>query len=159
MLTAYCACAAGLSHCCNQVIAFLYKIECAALQGLTNPNCTDAACRFNYRSKRAIKSYRVNDVALEEHATSKRSKKLFPCSKIKTAFDTRHCNRTLIAEKHFFDKLSVIKLKAFFFMSLPKSIGELTPPLFPKVAEVTLSKNNGMPYETLIEVEIEFEIG
>ena len=66
VFASYCSCTVGLSHCCNLVIAFLYSIENAALQGLTNLTCTDAACRFNDTSNMVIKGYRPNDVAVEK---------------------------------------------------------------------------------------------
>ena len=151
VLTAYCACTAGLSHCCNHVIAVLYKIEYAVSQGLTNPTCTGVKCRFNDRSKRVIKGCRVNDVVLEKHIVSKKLKKQSICSKMKTAFDPRHGNRSFIDEKCFFDELSVIRSNASVLMSLPGRAEGLTPPPLPKVAEVILSRNDGVPYEKLVE--------
>lgn len=78
VLTAYCACTAGLSRCCNHVIAVLYKIEYAVSQGMTNPTCTDVKCRFNDRSKRVIKGCRVNGIVLEKHVVSKKINKAVP---------------------------------------------------------------------------------
>ena len=65
MIASSCVCTADLSHCCNHVIAFFYKIEYTALQGLTNPTCTHAACSFNDRSDIVIKGYTPNDVTVE----------------------------------------------------------------------------------------------
>ena len=75
MFSSYCACTAGLSHCCNLAVAFLYMIENAALQGLANPTCTDAACIINDRSNMVVKGYRPEDAAVEKHAASKRLRK------------------------------------------------------------------------------------
>ena len=75
VIASSCACTAGLSNCCNNVIAFFYKIEYTALQDLTNRTCTDAACRFDYRSDMVIKINKPNDVTVEKHSASKKFKK------------------------------------------------------------------------------------
>ena len=41
ILSGYCSCTAGLSNCCNHLIAILCKVEYANTHKLTNPACTD----------------------------------------------------------------------------------------------------------------------
>ena len=50
----YCSCTAGLSNCCNYVIAALYKVEFANLEGFTDPSCTEKVCVWNNISNRDI---------------------------------------------------------------------------------------------------------
>ena len=119
---------------------------------MSNPACTDVECRFNDRTIRVINGCRVNDVALEKSVASKKSKKQSPCSKIKTAFDLRHGKRILFDEKSFFDELSVIESNACDLMSPPANTGWLTPSALKKIAEVILSGDNGVPYQTLDEI-------
>ncbi len=75
ILTAYCSCTAGLSRCCNHVIALLYKIEYAVSEGYTNSTCTDIKCQFNDRSNKVIKGCKLKDIFSKNMKSTKYKKK------------------------------------------------------------------------------------
>ena len=105
IITAYCSCTAGLSQCCNHVIAVMYKIEYAVSQGFTRPTCTETKSKFNDRSTKIVKGCRVDDLIIEKHMAEKKPQKQSICSEIKSSFDPRFGNKSKIEKNSFFDGL------------------------------------------------------
>ena len=64
IITAHCSCTAGMSQCCNHIVAALYKIEFANENGLTSPLCTEESCKWNTSTK-AISPMKIKDMDIE----------------------------------------------------------------------------------------------
>ena len=47
VINAYCSCTAGPLGCCNHVVAMLFCVEAAVMQGLTKPTCTSQKSSWN----------------------------------------------------------------------------------------------------------------
>ena len=151
IITAYCSCTAGLSQCCNHVIAVLYKIEYAVSQGFTRPTCTETKSKFNDRSTKIVKGCRVDDLIIEKHMAEKKPQKQSICSEIKSSFDPRFGNKSKIEKNSFFDGLHEVTPNSSIFLSLPRNTADLTPDPLPKVAEKVLNELSEQPYEEMIE--------
>eukprot|EP00794_Sanderia_malayensis_P003120 gene3120-3588_t len=150
VLTAYCSCTAGLSRCCNHVIAVLYKINFAVFEGLTNPSCTEVKSKYNDRSKKVIKGCKIRDLTFEKHVLSKEIKKPQINSTVKRAFDPRGSEPTKIDEEVFFQKLQEVKPNSCVLLyhekkneeSMPPSLSELAARFHDEICE---------PYEFVVE--------
>ena len=85
----YCSCTVGYSKCCNHLIAVLYKVEQANLQGLTNPSCTDVACYWKSSSKKNIGPSRIKDMNLQAHKLGRPTSSHSLNCTLKQEFDVR----------------------------------------------------------------------
>eukprot|EP00794_Sanderia_malayensis_P002409 gene2409-2777_t len=121
VLTAYCSCTAGLSRCCNHVIAVLYKINFAVFEGLTNPSCTEVKSKYNDRSKKVIKGCKIRNLTFEKHVLSKEIKQPQINSIVKRAFGPRGSEPIKIDEEVFFQKLQEVKPNSCVLMKLMES--------------------------------------
>ena len=76
IITAFCRCTAGVCHCCNHVVAVLYKIEYANKEGLTEQTCTEKICVWNSSSKQ-IAPMKIKVMHIMEHNKRNGKEKTF----------------------------------------------------------------------------------
>ena len=77
VMTAYCSCTAGLSRCCNHVIAVLYN----RTPRITSHSCIEVKCGFNDRWKKVTKGCNIMSMNIEKHAVGVTPKKQSPSQK------------------------------------------------------------------------------
>ena len=75
VMTAWCSCMAGSYQCCNHVIACLYKIDYANVQGLCKPACTETACAWNKNTRRNVTPMRISDLVVRKKLATVEAKK------------------------------------------------------------------------------------
>ena len=150
VMTAYCSCTAGLSRCCNHVIAVLYKIEYAVASGITSPSCTEVKCGFNDRSKKVIKGCKIMSMNIEKHAVGLTPKKQSLNSHMKKSFDPRNHARE-INQDSFFERLNEIKPTAGILLCIPKKEDDQCPPCLPEIAETMANDVNTLRYESVVQ--------
>ena len=151
ILTAYCSCTAGLSRCCNHVIAILYKVEFAVSEGLTSPTCTEVKCKFNDMSKNVVKGCKVKDLIFEKQILGKKITKSSINSHVKKLFDPRGSGVTSVVENDFFDEWRELKPTSGILLYVPKKTDHVCPPPLPKIAENVLEGKHDAPYESMVE--------
>ena len=61
---------AGSSHCCNHIIATLYKLEYATLHNLRDPACTSVACSWNASTRKDVCAKRITDINIRKKSRS-----------------------------------------------------------------------------------------
>ena len=54
IVTAWCLCMAGVSRCCNYIIATLYKVEYVNSNCFCAPSCTSMPCGWNQSTKKSL---------------------------------------------------------------------------------------------------------
>ena len=150
ILTAYCSCTAGLSRCCNHVIAALYKINFAVSEGLTNPSCTEVKSKFNDMSKKVIKGCKIKDITFEKHVLCRETKKPLINSTVKRSFDPRGSEPAKINEELFFEKLRDIKPTSCVLLYCENKNEESMPPALPELAAI-LRDEITEPYEFIVD--------
>lgn len=75
ILTAWCSCMAGASGCCNHVIAAMYKVEYACIQGFCSPACTSIPCGWNKSTKTVIEPKRIADIVVRKKLRSTKAER------------------------------------------------------------------------------------
>ena len=146
ILTAYCSCTAGLSRCCNHVIAALYKINFAVSEGLTNPSCTDIKSKFNDMSKKVIKGCKIRDLTFEKHVLCRETKKPLINSTVKRSFDPRGSEPANIDKEQFFENLRDVKPNSCVLLYCQNKKEEGMPPSLLELA-ANLCDELCEPYE------------
>ena len=106
--SSFCSCTAGFSHCCNHVVATLYKIDYANEKGFTDPTCTEQLCYWNSSSK-DFTPMKIKDMNIVEHNQEKQNKQKIVNYKEKQSFDPRPESQRIVSEKWKEDFLQNIK--------------------------------------------------
>ena len=153
ILSGYCSCTAGLSNCCNHLIAVLYKVEYANTHGLTNPACTDTPCSWNNKSNVDIEAKRVKDIYIESHNRSKLKPHFSIDSKEKQTFDPRAgADRTVTQEQKtsFLTKVKDLLPNAVLNISFAPALDEDVPDPLPEIAESISGETDSLPEDELV---------
>ena len=153
ILCGYCSCTAGLSKCCNHLIAVLYKVEYANTHELTNPACTDVPCSWNNKGNADVEAKKVKDIHIQTHNRSKPKPFFKINSKEKQTFDPRAaCDRIVTDEQKasFLGKVKDLWPNAVVNISFAPEAAEDVPAPLPEIADNIAVVANSIPEDELI---------
>lgn len=140
IVCSYCSCTAGLSTCCNHVIAALYKVEFANIKGVNDPACTEKACAWNNSGKKDVQPKKIKEMVIREHNRTHPDQKYDINSTDRRNFDPRPLiNRTITNEekenflKNMRDKLPTAVIN----ITVVPAPDQDEPPALPDIAADT----------------------
>ena len=153
VLSGYCSYTAGLSNCCNHLIAVLYKVEYANTHELTNPACTDTPCSWNNKNSVNIEAKKVKDICFESHNRCKPKPSFSIDSKEKQTFDTRAGADRIVTQEQktsFLRKVKQLLPNAVVNISFAPEVNEDVPAPLPEIAESICGETDSLPDDELV---------
>lgn len=138
IISAYCQCTAGMSNCCNHVIAVLYKVQFANDKGYTSPTCTEVPCAFNDRRHKKIVPMKVKNMDFTKHDVLRPSPSHSILSPDKENYDPRIPKlqqQSTQVKTSFFSKVDEIVPEAVVLLTVPPTENSDCPPPVPEIAE------------------------
>ena len=151
ILSGYCLCTAGLSNCCNHLIAVLYKVEYANTQQLTNPACIDTLCR-NKKNNFDIEAKKVKDICIESQNRSKPKLCFSIESKEKQTFDPRTGADRIVTQKQktlFLREVKELLPNAVVNISFAPAVDEEVPAPLSEIAESICGETDSLSEDEL----------